>query len=166
MKMKKAQEEMIGFALIIVLVSVILLAFLGFSLSKPQVDLLESYEVENFLQASLQYTTDCEKRFADFASIQDLVFECDLDNNCLDERSSCVVLNDTLRGLLMNVWPVGEDRPSKGYELTISVEDGSEYKLISSIKEGNITRGYKGAIQPLPKSNIKKTFDVVLKVYY
>ena len=58
-KRKKAQEEMVGFALIIILVAVILLIFLGFSLRDQEKETIESYEVESFIQSFLQYTSDC-----------------------------------------------------------------------------------------------------------
>src|SRR3989338_7985995 len=56
---KRSQEEMVGFALIIILVSIILLVFLAFSLSKSKTESTESYEVNSFLQSTLQYTTAC-----------------------------------------------------------------------------------------------------------
>ncbi|MBI2057207.1 hypothetical protein HYT91_03060 [Candidatus Pacearchaeota archaeon] len=59
-KNKIGQEEMVGFALIIILVSVILLVFLAFSLNKPKTEATESYEVNSFLQSSLQYTSSCQ----------------------------------------------------------------------------------------------------------
>jgi len=158
---KKAQEEMIGFALIIILVSVILLAFLGFSLSKTPRDLVESYEVENFIQAFLQYTTECEKGFAEYFSVQDLIFECDLKNECPnEEKTACEVLNNTLNDVLGEAWPVGEDRPNKGYELSIETED----KRILNILEGNITRNFKGASQTFSKR--RTNFDIVFKAYF
>jgi len=159
MKFKKAQEEMIGFALIIILVAVILLAFLGFSLSKPQQDLINNYEVENFMQAFLQYTvTDCED--SGYLSVQDLIFECNLDETCSDTKSSCEVLNDTLKGILKETWPIGEDRPNKGYELNIDTTDNP----ILSISEGNKTNSYKGASQVLSKR--RTDFNIVFKAYF
>ena len=57
---KKGQEEMVGFALILILVAIIVLVFIGFSIRSPEKESVESYEVESFLQSMLQYTTECE----------------------------------------------------------------------------------------------------------
>ena len=45
---KKAQEEMIGFVLIIVLVAVIALVFLAISIRKPA-EIRDKKEIQNFL---------------------------------------------------------------------------------------------------------------------
>ena len=158
MKFKRSQEEMIGFALIIILVSVILLAFLGFSLSKPPRDPIDNYEVENFIQAFLQYTTDCED--SDYLSVQDLIFECDDGSLCSDGRSSCEVLNNTMKDILIETWLVGEDRPNKGYELKIDTSKGG----ILKIKEGNFTGNYKGASQIFSRK--RTDFNIVFRAYF
>jgi len=155
---KKAQEEMVGFAMIIVLVFIILLAFLGFSLSKSKNVPLENYEVENFLQAALQYTTDCQTSL-DYLSVQDLIFSCEAKEQCLGEKDSCEALNSSLNELFEKAWPIGEDRPNKGYEF--SVETGEEPILY--IKEGNLTKNYKGASQIFSKR--RKTFNIIFKIY-
>ena len=115
-KSKRSQEEMIGFALIIVLVAVILLIFLGFSLRSPQNETIESYEVESFIQAFLQYTTDCKDNL-EFLSIKKLIFACSDRETCLDRRDTCEVLDSTLKGILEESWKVGENLPYKGYTL-------------------------------------------------
>ena len=55
----KAQSEMVGFGLIIIIVSIILLIFISFSFRGSNEDITESFEVETFVQSSLSYTTDC-----------------------------------------------------------------------------------------------------------
>ena len=157
---KFGQEEMVGFALIIILVSVILLVFLAFSLNKPKTE-IESYEVNSFLQATLQYTTTCQTSsgIKKFNTIQDLVFECDLKNKCDNEENTCKVLNETLTDLLDESWPIGEDRPNKGYELTINTQEN----LILSIQEGNLTNNCKISSQSFSKSKSKKDFLINFK---
>ena len=154
---KLGQEEMIGFALIIILVSVILLVFLAFSLSKPKTEATESYEVNSFLQSTLQYTTACQTSRG-LNSIQDLVFECDLKERCSNEEDTCKILNETLTDILKESWPTGEDRPNKGYELIIN----SGEEIILNIQEGNLTRDCKSSFQPLPKS--RKEFSINFEV--
>jgi len=156
-KKSKGQEEMVGFALIIILVSVILLVFLAFSLNKPKTEATGSYEVNSFLQSTLQYTTNCQtsKRFN---TIQDLVFECDLKEKCFDEKDTCKVLNETLTDILKESWPTGEEWPNKRYELIINTGE----EIILNIQEGNLTNNCKGSSQIFSKS--KKEFSINFEV--
>ncbi|MBU2562056.1 MAG: hypothetical protein KKF68_00130 [Nanoarchaeota archaeon] len=159
-KNKKAQEEMIGFALIIIIVAVILLIFLGFSLRTHQKELVESYEVDSFIQSFLQYTSDCaEGHEPNYASIQKLIFLCNRKERCTDERDSCEVLNTTLTQILEKSWEI-VDRPTKGYELNIS----SGNKDIILIKTGNFTRNYKGSQQNLIIGG--NPSDIIFVAYY
>ncbi|MDP2673213.1 MAG: hypothetical protein Q8O84_05355 [Nanoarchaeota archaeon] len=160
MENKKAQEEMVGFALIIILVSVILLVFLAFSLNKPKTEATENYEVNSFLQSTLQYTTNCRASsgIEKFQTIQNLIFECDLKSECSDGKDTCKVLNETLTDILKESWPTGEDRPNKGYELIINTEED----ILLNIPKGNLTKSCKSSSQSFSKS--KKDFLINFKV--
>ena len=155
---KRAQEEIVGFALIIIIVSVILLFFLGFSLRDGQKQSVESYEIDSFIQGFLQYTTDCKDN-SEYLSVQKLIFECDNEFICLDERKACDVLNSTLKGIADESWKTGQDRPVKGYELTINV---NEEELIV-FKKGNVTNSYKGSLQDFAKGS--DSIEVSFRVY-
>ena len=157
---KRAQEEMVGFALIIILVAVIFLVFLGFSLRNQEKKNVESYEVESFLQSLLQYTTKCENN-VERLSIRKLISSCYAEEKCLDEKNSCDVLKSDLTGILDESWKIGEDRPVKGYELEI-ITDKNE--SILDLKKGEETRSSKGAPQDFVKSSTLIT--VKLRVYY
>ncbi len=155
---KRAQEEMVGFALIIIIVSVILLFFFGFSLRDGQKQSVESYEVNSFIQGFLQYTTDCKDN-SEYLSVQKLIFECDNKFICLDEREACDVLNSTLKEIADESWKTGQDRPVKGYELVISVNE----EEILVFKEGNATNSYKGSLQDFTKGS--DSIEVSFRVY-
>ncbi len=158
---KKAQEEIVGFALIIIIVAVILLIFLGFSLNTSQKEIVESYEVDSFIQAFLQYTTDCrDQSDLEYLSIQKLIFNCYNDGVCLDERYTCEVLNSTLKDVVKKSWKVEGDRPVKGYELKIII-DNVERLLF---EEGNITQNYKGSMQDFAKRG--EDYEIYFKAYY
>jgi len=152
---KKAQEEMVGFGLIVIVVAVILLVFLSFALRKPKIE-VESYEVESFIQVALQYTTDCRNNL-EYRSIQDLIFDCYNKETCLDGKDSCDVLEFTLKEITEKSWKI-ENRPIEGYELKIASD--SEELLI--FKEGNISANYKGGMQDFSKSGnlIEVSFTV------
>ena len=153
---QKAQEEIVGFALILIIVAVILLVFLGISLNKPKTTDSNSYEVESFVQSFLQYTTDCEIDY-EYANIQKLIFACNNNQKCMDNRDSCDILKKDLKEITEEIWPVGEDSVSKGYELNISAQDTE----ILNLKKGNSTKEYKGSIQELPDS-----IEILFRVYY
>ena len=152
---KKAQEEMIGFALIVILVSVILLIFFGFSLTNKGKSNVESYEVESFIQSFLQYTSTCKDNLEPL-SVQNLIIYCNNQRNCVNGENSCKVLNNTLEGIVKESWPFGENRPIKGYVLNIN----SGNKDILDIQKGNVTSNSQGALQTIANSpyDIKVTF--------
>jgi len=156
-RVKKGQEEMVGFILIVVVVSVILLFFLGISLQDKEKG-IESREVENFISSFLPYTTECEIKSKD-VSIKNLVFECVDREVCANGKSSCGVLEDTLSGLVNVSWEVEEGNPNKGYSLKILSNGGTLLEL----KEGNLTGLYKGSLQNFAKSG--DTVDIMFRVY-
>jgi len=159
---KKAQEEMIGFVLIIVLVAVIGLIFLGLSLRNPQKEIVESYEVESFIQSFLQYTTDCGNYRENYLPLQKLISACVDGEICLDERESCTVLSSTLTEIIESSWKVEGDRPIQGYELKIVLEDGTD--VIPLINKGNVTKNSKGTSQPF--TPLGENYKVDFTVYY
>lgn len=152
-KSRKGQEEMVGFALIIMIVAIIIIVFISLTITKPKQE-VESYEVESFIQALLQYTSSCESNL-EFLDIQGLISKCKSGFKCLDERDACDVLNETLKDMVSKAWQI-KDRPAKGYELKVI----SEQKALISISDGNKTGDYKGSIQRL------SGFDMSFKVYY
>jgi len=160
---KRSQEEMVGFALIMIIVAVIILVFLGFSLRSSKKETIESYEVESFLQSMLQYTTDCEDYFEPLP-VQKLIFNCYGKEQCLDERETCDVLNSTLTEILNESWKIGET-PVKGYELRIiaNPEEAPE-EIIPKIEKGNVTSNSKGASQQFAKGG--NSAEIYLKIFY
>ncbi len=148
-KIKKAQHEIVGFVLIVVIVVVIGLFLLVFYLRQPAVE-HESLNVQNFLQSSMAYTTDC-MRSIEPLDLQDLIKTCKENKRCLNEELACKVLNDTLSELAHESWLVSEDRPENAYFLNIYYqymskdEEESEKEEILSLKEGNCTGSRTGA---------------------
>lgn len=156
---RKAQEEIVGFALIIIVVAVIMLIFLSFTLNNSERESVESYEAESFIQSMLQYNTDCKNNFEKI-SVQDLIFDCIQEKQCLDGRDSCKVLDDTVKGILDASWPAGEDRPIRGYSLNITTENGK----VMSVEKGNRTVNSKGASQNFFSSG--ESVGVIFRAYY
>ncbi|MEK6895285.1 MAG: hypothetical protein AABX48_02085 [Nanoarchaeota archaeon] len=150
----RAQEEMVGFALIILIVMIILVVFLALALHKPSGGSnVESYQVTNFEQSLLQYTSTCVDSYQpNYLDVTQLIFFCEKEGQCLDGRNACVALNETLSGIMKESWKVGPDSPYKGYEINISSNQGQ----VLYVLEGNKTNNYEGAVQPLGKSSGEK----------
>ncbi|MBT4258143.1 hypothetical protein HOD88_03110 [archaeon] len=155
-KNRRAQEEMVGFAAIIILVAVIILIFLGFSMRNTNKEVVESYEVESYLEAVLQYTTECED-YLDHLTIKQVIFSCEQEEACQNGEDPCEILESTLGDISSAAWPYGEERPIKGYVLNITVE-GRE---LESIFQGNQTNNRKASSQSFVKSGnqIKLFFE-------
>ncbi len=156
MKYKKAQEEMVGFALIIIVVSVILLVFLGFSLKNNQKESVESYEVESFIQSTLQYTTTCEDNFEPL-SMQKVIYQCESGQSCLNGENPCQVMNSELGSLVNTSWKTGAERPVKGYEFLVKGHN----ETLFNMAQGNKTINSKGSVQYLPKE-----IEIYFTAYY
>lgn len=158
-KKRKAQEEIIGFGLIIIIVSIILLVFLSIYLRSSDTTEVESYEVEGFIQAVLQHTSECEDS-GEFLSVQDLLFSCYNEETCDDGTEACEILETLLTEICEISWNAGEDSPIKGYALTITADE----EEILSIEAGNSTSSYKGAVQDFAKRG--KDYEIIFNAYY
>ena len=157
---KSGQEEFVGFGLIMIVVAVVLLIFVGFALKKnSNAELVESYEVESFIQTMLQYTTDCEDNL-EFLSVQKLIFDCRENEKCLDGRNTCNVLNETLEKIIDASWNVETGSLVKGYELIVLDESVEMIK----IQKGNSTNNYRGSKQSFSKSG--STIEIVFTTSY
>lgn len=114
----RGQEEVIGFIMIIMLVSIISLVFLAISIRKPN-EKLPSNELESFLQASMRYSTDCEISLGRRYDLKDLIVGCGNNEKCSDERLACEILNETFTMIMDESWKAGEDNPVKAYSIVI-----------------------------------------------
>ncbi|MEK6850355.1 MAG: hypothetical protein AABX85_02145 [Nanoarchaeota archaeon] len=140
---KKGQEEIVGFVVVVVLVSIIAIIFLGISLRNDSVQVKESKDIRRFVDSALLYTSDCAFGYEpNYASLKDLIADCyrDSEKSCLDNRSVCVALNDTLKAMLDTSWNVGPDANVKGYEFkafySVNASDVDAVKIIN-IDRGN-----------------------------
>ncbi len=161
-KNKRGQEEMVGFALIIIMVAIILLVFLTISMKKTN-EISESSEIENFLQSMLQYTSNCSiNSNFNFVSINRLIQECSEDTYCNDGTFSCDVLNNTLEKMFSVSWSIQNTSQFRGYELMILQGTSPDpVILLTNISEGIKTNTSRGSFQPLTNYE-----QVYMTVYY
>ena len=133
---KRAQEEIVGFVLIIVLVAVIALLFLAFSIRRP-VEMQESREIEDFLHSSLSLTTDCKPSEERVYDLRDLIGACYNNEKCFDDKSACNVLNKTAFELIENSFQVGEEARYKSYNFRIYFQNTTLLYLSSGEETGS-----------------------------
>ncbi len=99
--MKKGQMEIMGLAIVMILISMGILFVLKFSIQSRQVDLKTEYTESqlsaNLLNSLLQMTTDCNNK-----QVKTLFSECSVSNqiDCGSGLNSCEYLNDTIGEIL------------------------------------------------------------------
>ena len=153
---KRSQEEMLGFAMILIVVAVIILVFISFSLKKPVKEPVENYEVSSFLQSIFPYTTDCRDNL-EYLPIRKLILRCRNSDLCEDGRNTCDVLKQELQGLVDKSWNINKKYAINGYLLNISIDD----EEIMAVQSGNLTGNYKGAMQ-----SFTNNIDIQFVSYY
>lgn len=133
---KKAQEEMVGFVLIMLVVAVIFLVFLGIFLrGGGSKDETGSIEIDQFLGSALQYTTECGDYSPD--TVKELVRECSKNGgsscNSASSHTVCESLKLTLQELIESSWNFGMDSPDKGYLVQVIRETSTGKEIVGNI---------------------------------
>jgi hypothetical protein len=147
---KRAQEEMVGFVLVMVVVAVLFLVFLGISLRNPVENVgKESREVQMFLSSLLDVSSDCALGFEpNFADVDTLISECHQSSGkkCVDDRRVCDVAEEVVGAVLGASWHVGNASVLKGYDFgVIYSTNGSEDLSVLAVAEGNCAGEKSGA---------------------
>lgn len=154
-KNKKGQEEMVGFALILILVAIIFVVFISIYIKKP-VEKITDYEVNSFVQAILQYTTQCEEESGENLSIQKLISLCQDGNPCYyRSMKSCDMLNSTIKAIVEESWNIKPGSPIKGYSFIINISRGGDLpeERFLNITKGVVTNNYRTGFQPFGNIN-------------
>ncbi|MBT4135835.1 hypothetical protein HOD75_04860 [archaeon] len=129
---KKSQHEIIGFVMIVVIVSVIGLIFLGFSITQGG-GIGNSAEISNLLEASMYSTTNCSTTFIpEYKSNQDLIKEVykNPSKPCLDGRSVSEALEISLDTIFKLGLDVSSEGVNKAYKLGIYANNYTDEILV------------------------------------
>jgi hypothetical protein len=119
---KRAQQEMVGFVIIVVIVTIIGVIFLSLTAFKVDKTRKSSIEVSNFLQAAMYYTTDCASDYYPrYREMQDLIKDCNKNSEkkCKDGRKVCDALESFMKKALDESLKPSEDYHYKAYKLEI-----------------------------------------------
>lgn len=160
-KEKKGQEEIVGFVLIIIIVTVIALVFLSFSIKKTDTG-YESRETESFIGSLMKHTTRCLIS-GGFENIEDLIRNCYQGKSCSNNLDACEELNSTLSELLENSWPI-ENTKYSYYSFSSYYTGYGQNISIIAISKGNCA-GRKLGAEHLTQ-NINSRFEVCVKESY
>ncbi len=157
---KKGQEEMVGFALIVIIVSVVILIFIAIMMySKNSSSSVKSYELESFISSLLTYTTNCSELSQEYLNVQKLISRCTENGNCDSGENSCELLKKVLEGTIDESWNT-EQKQIKGYVFRVLSDSNSNI----TIKSGeNLTGNSRTAVQNLIIST--KNISVILDIY-
>lgn len=135
---KKAQHEITGFVLIVLVVAILGLIFLSLILTRGETQTKTSIEISSFLQSSMYYTSDCEEQYK-YLDLEDLIKECYKDNStkCLDNRNICKVLNNSLNELIIKGFNINKNALNKDYNLNIYFKSNSTQPREEIMKKEN-----------------------------
>lgn len=142
--MKRGQSEMVGFAIILIIVAVLILIFIAFSVKKPNTDFVESYEVESFLQSFLEVTTNCTQNYnPNYVPMKEALLMCTKSRKCYNGEDPCDIFNETAKDILKESWIINEATKTRGYSLNVTFKGEDLF----SIQGSNVTVSSRGAIQ-------------------
>jgi len=139
---KLAQHEMVGFVLIVLIVTVIGIVFLSIMFGQNDAKKISSAEVSNLLSAAMYFTTDCSISYSpEYENIRDLISECyeDPQEDCQDGRKVCDILEPILEDLIDTSLDVSDDTPNRAYEFKIyhPGDDETSSEVIIQNTRGN-----------------------------
>ncbi len=155
-KVRKGQEEIVGFVLIVVLVAIVILVFLGLMIRNSNSENeKKSSDIYNFISSYLVYTTNCTRDASNnFYDMGDLIQKCyaDREFSCYNEEEGCQILNRTTKSIVEASWKVGADDKYKGYIFNIThtsnfTQTGEE---VLSINKGECLGNKVGSEEPIP----------------
>ena len=151
MNNKKAQQEIVGFVLIVVIVIIGLMVFLVMSVRTSE-EIENSKQVDNILNSIMKHTTDCAISYEpNYDTFGDLFKSCSEKKTCKNLNiTACDYLNDTLTDVLESMMKSESSRIS-AYEFTLSLKEGAGLLLIT---QGNCTGTLSGAQRIVPRSDL------------
>jgi len=158
---KTAQQEMVGFVLIVVLVVVALMIFLLIRLNKVPVE-LNSLEVDNFLEAIMSYTTKCAPNFEpQYDTFEELFKDCHRGRICKNlYLDSCEYLNESLKNVVESL--ISSEASVSAYRVDfLSRGNGLETGILR-IEEGEC----KGVISSAQKVIISGSESLIVRASF
>lgn len=160
----RGQEEMVGFALIMIIVMIIVLIILGFALTKNKGVEEKDFQLTGFIEASLQVTTDC--KFNDeFLTIREMVHQCNQKQKCdSSNKDICQELARNYKEMINQSFNPGQDSYVKGFILQIKRVGEIEESVTADIVGGSPTKTIRTGQSDFIRGT--NSYKVYLKNYY
>ncbi len=166
MKNKKAQEEIVGFVLIVAIVIIISVIFLAFLIRKPQTNITQSRDIYQFLESTMQYTTECALSYEPaYSNLGELIQECHEGlSQCISGEPPCSLAEKTLNEIIETSFLIEEKASIKGYEFNSIYTDKNIEEEIISLSKGNCSTSIRGSELLIP--SLPGTISNELKLCY
>src|SRR3989344_4010627 len=163
---KRAQEEIVGFVLIVIIVVIAGVILLGIFLRQPESNSQESKDIYHFLESAMEITTSCATSYEPaYSKLSELFKYCfEGLSTCTSGDIPCDVLNRTLTQTIDSSFFVNEQAEIKGYQFQSSYSTNSTQKEILSISRGNCANSIQGSEILLPA--FPGTISNTLKLCY
>lgn len=149
---KKAQEEIVGFVLIVIIVTIAGIILLGIFLRQPENNSLESKDIYHFLESAMEITSSCAPSYEPaYSKLSELFKDCfEGLSTCTSGESPCSVLNKTLTQTIDSSFFTDKRAEIKGYQFQSLYTTNSTQKEILSIYNGNCANAIQGSEILLP----------------
>ena len=151
---KKAQQEMVGFVLIVVLVMLVALIFFILMVRKPVVQ-PTSIEVENLLSSVMSYTSGCAVKFEpQYDTIRDLAKSCYNKERCANlDVDACQYLEEQLKGIMAELMKTEAD--ISGFKLVVAerLPSGQVNPAFLNVTSATCVGRTAGAEEAIPAQN-------------
>ncbi len=130
---KKAQQEIAGFVLIVIIVVIALVIYMVVKAGSP-IEITKSVTADNMIESVMDVTTNCQVG-SRYLSIKNLLIECENNRRCSNGDSTCDVLNNTLKKIFDNMLNI---ETINAYELNYtSFISNTSYDNIFIIRNGS-----------------------------
>ncbi|MEM1535021.1 MAG: hypothetical protein QW199_01990 [Candidatus Pacearchaeota archaeon] len=160
---RRAQQEVFGFVIIVLLVIVIGIIMLAFSmqrsLRKPTA--VADIKVNSLLNAIMQYTSECNNK-----KISEVIAMCANNEQCDGGGNACDYLTKNLTAILSASFPTVKDGKGffSGYNLTIGAIGTQPFiSITGGEQKGNVVAGY--WIVPIPPTTGQPATSVEARLY-
>jgi hypothetical protein len=151
---KKAQEEIVGFVAIVVIMLIVAVIFLGIYLRQDPTSInQESKNVHSFLESSMQYTTSCATSFEPaYSKLDDLIRECHSGlSTCTSGQDPCTLAKSTMMDLINAGFLVSDEAEIKGYEFKSIYTTNSTQSVVLEMAKGNCSNSIIGSEVLIPE---------------
>jgi len=157
-KRKKAQQEVMGFVVIVLLVIVIGIMIFTFSLQRSlrKPSYIEDIRVNDLMNSIMQYSTGCE-----FEDVKGIIERCYNSEKC-GNQDACDYLNEELRKILNAT--LGKEREYGniiGYKL---VDESGKINISEGEERGNLVASK--YLVPIFSGTTTTNVEVTLYIYF